>query len=157
MIENDKLKTVEYIRRYGLYSSRSRGKWDEQEYIVRLAPDGWKEKKELEAACEGISVENTESPVGTKKQRSTRARLIKKVYGTDPLTCPRCGSEIKIIAIIMDPCETEKILQHLVKIGRVSTSLSSNCWLWWCVSTSLSSNCWLWWCAPPNFDVDCLN
>ena len=76
-------KHKQYIRRYGClckakeYSSRSRGKWDEQEYIVKLAPDGWKEKKELEAACEGISVENTESPVGTKKQRSTWARLIK--------------------------------------------------------------------------------
>ena len=83
-----------------------------------MAPEGWKEKKELEAAYENINVETTESPVGTKKQRSTWARLIKKVYGVDPLICPHCGSKMKVIAIVMDPAETEKILQHLVKIGR---------------------------------------
>jgi len=44
--------------------------------------------------------------------------LIKKVYGTDPLVCPECGSEMKIIAIIMDTEETTRILEHLVKIGR---------------------------------------
>ena len=59
------------IRRYGLYSSRSRGKWEEQEHIVKLAPVGWKEKKELEAVYEEVSVENTANPTGTKKQKST--------------------------------------------------------------------------------------
>jgi len=44
--------------------------------------------------------------------------LIKKVYGIDPLVYPQCGSEMKIIAIIMDKEETTKILEHLVKIGR---------------------------------------
>ena len=53
-----------------------------------------------------------------KKQKSTWARLIKKVYGTDPLVCPCCGSEMKIIAIIMDQEETARILKHLEKIGR---------------------------------------
>ena len=81
-------KHKQLIRRYGLYSSRSRGKWEEQEHIVRLAPVGWKEKKELEAVSEEVSLENTESSAITKKQRSTWARLIKKVYGTDPLMCP---------------------------------------------------------------------
>jgi len=37
-------KGVQYIRRYGLYSSRNRGKWIEKPYAVRLAPDGWKQK-----------------------------------------------------------------------------------------------------------------
>ena len=47
------------------------------------------------------------------------ARLIKKVYGVDPLVCPRCASAMKILAVIIDPTETEKILKHLVKIGRL--------------------------------------
>jgi len=85
-------------------------------------------KKELEAVCEEVDVENTESP-GTKNQRSTWARLIKKVYGTDPLTCPKCGSEMQIKAIIMEPEEVNKVLRHLVKIGR----------------------------SPPNFDIASLN
>ena len=60
-----------------------------------------------------------ETPVvGTKQQRSACARLIKKVYGIDPLICPKCGNVMKIIAIIMDPEETKKIPQYLVKIGR---------------------------------------
>ena len=46
------------------------------------------------------------------------ARLIKKVYGTDPLVCPRCESEMKIIVIIMEQEETARILEHLAKIGR---------------------------------------
>ena len=45
------------------------------------------------------------------------------MYGVDPLTCPECGSDMKIIAIIMDPVEIEKILQHLVKIGRAPPGL----------------------------------
>jgi len=32
-------KHKQYIRRYGLYSSRSRGKWREHEHLCRLAPD----------------------------------------------------------------------------------------------------------------------
>ena len=50
--------------------------------------------------------------------RSTWARLIKKVYNKDPLVCPECGYGMKIIAIIINPSETEKVLRHLVKIGR---------------------------------------
>ncbi len=42
----------------------------------------------------------------------------KKVYGVDPLVCPRCGSPMEIIAIIMDQEETARILKHLEKIGR---------------------------------------
>lgn len=122
-------KHKQLIRRYGLYSSRSRGKWEDQEHIVKLAPEGWKEKKESETIYEEVNEENTKSPVGTKKQRSTWARLIKKVFGTDPLICPQCGSEMVIKAIIMGPVEVNKVLRYLVKIGR----------------------------APPNFDINSLN
>ena len=48
--------------------SRSRDKWEEQEHLVKLAPNGWNEKKELKAAYEEINVENTESPAMAKKQ-----------------------------------------------------------------------------------------
>ena len=52
------------------------------------------------------------------EQKSAWARLIAKVYGEDPLICPRCHSKMKILAVIIDTVETEKILKHLVKIGR---------------------------------------
>ena len=67
--------------------------------------------------------------VSNKEQNSTWAKLIKKVYGVDPLICPKCGSPMEIIAIIMEPEETTRILKHLVNIGR----------------------------SPPNFDPSSLN
>jgi hypothetical protein len=103
-------KHKQYIRRYGLYSSRNRGKWKEKKHLCRLAPTGWKEKhKVTEKAQQEKAVEETPA-VGTKQQRSAWARLIKKVYGVDPLICPKCSGTMKIIAIILDSEETMKIL-----------------------------------------------
>ena len=59
------------------YSSHSRGKWTEYEHLCRLAPDGWKEKKEIETPLAESGMEDMEITVETKKQRSTWARLIK--------------------------------------------------------------------------------
>ena len=95
-----------------------------------FAPQGWKEKHpDNPADSNRLSTEIPECSVEQKVQNSTWARLIKKVYGTSPLVCPWRGSEMKILAIIMDPEETEKILKNLVKIGR----------------------------SPPNFDPASLN
>jgi hypothetical protein len=33
-------------------------------------------------------------------------------------TSPKCGAEMKVIAVIDDPEELKRILRHLVKIGR---------------------------------------
>ena len=46
------------------------------------------------------------------------ARLIAKVYEIDPLVCPRCSCRMRILAVITAPAEVNKILRHLVKIGR---------------------------------------
>ena len=37
-------KGKQYIRRYGLYSSRTRGVWKRMEFCMNLAPQGWKKK-----------------------------------------------------------------------------------------------------------------
>ncbi len=119
-------KDKQYIRRYGLYSSRTRGVWQRMEFCVRLAPQGWKEKHlDNPAEPEQLSVEIPECSVEKKVEKSTWARLrtlhkdmclagrprvIKKVYSTDPLLCPRCGSQMKILAIVMDPGQTDKTL-----------------------------------------------
>ncbi len=82
------------------------------ECCIRFASQGWKEKHlDNPADTEQIPVEIPECSAEEKTQKSAWARLIKKVYGTDPLVCPRCGSEMKILAIIMDPRKTEKILK----------------------------------------------
>jgi hypothetical protein len=45
-------------------------------------------------------------------------RLLVKVYEVDHLVCPKCGGEMKVIAIIEDLDEIKHILLHLVKNGR---------------------------------------
>ena len=47
-----------------------------------------------------------------------------KVYEVRAFTCPKCNFEMNIIAVIMDPEEIRKILQHLVKIGRSPPGLN---------------------------------
>jgi len=48
-----------------------------------------------------------------KGHRSTWARLIARVYAADPLTSPRCGGRMRIMAFIQDPAVIQKILRHL--------------------------------------------
>jgi len=103
--------------------------WDKIKHVVRLAPAGWKEKHFESSDIEETPPEIPECFVSDKQKRSAWVRLIKKVYGVDPLICPKCQSEMKIVAVIQDPDEVRKILRHLIKIGR----------------------------APPNFDPSTLN
>jgi Na+-translocating ferredoxin:NAD+ oxidoreductase RNF subunit RnfB len=42
-----------------------------------------------------------------------RARLLAKIYEVRSFACPKCNSKMSIIAVIMDPGEIHKILQHL--------------------------------------------
>ncbi len=108
----------QYIRRYGLYASRTKGKWPEMPHVMRLAPPGW--KKERLQSSDPVQPYPEESPcsVSDREIRSTWAKLIAQVYEVDPLTCNRCGSPMRILAVIAEPEEVQKILQHLVKIGR---------------------------------------
>ena len=45
--------------------------------------------------------------------RSAWARLIRKVYESDPLECPKCKGPMRIIALIDDPPVVRRILEHL--------------------------------------------
>jgi hypothetical protein len=42
-------KGYQYIRRYGLYASRTKGRWPDKPHVARLAPPGWK-KERLQAS-----------------------------------------------------------------------------------------------------------
>jgi len=39
--------------------------------------------------------------------------MIRKVYEIDPLLCPRCRGQMRIIAFIEDPKAIDKIIRHL--------------------------------------------
>ena len=63
-----------------------------------------------------IEIETVEVDADYRKQ--AWARLLAKVYEIDPLVCPKCGSEMKVIAVIQETEEIRRILAHLIKIGR---------------------------------------
>ncbi len=114
----------QYIRRYGLYASRTKGKWPDMPHVMRLAPAGW--KAERLQASDPVQSYYEESAVSDQESRSTWARLIAQVYEVDPLECPRCQSPMKVIAVITDPDEVRKILRHLVKVGRSPPGLEQS-------------------------------
>ncbi len=82
-------QTVRYL---GYYSNVTRGKLkkevDEPEFHI------------IEDECPG-------------GQNRSWARLIQKIYEVDPLTCPKCGEEMRIIAFIEDYKVVKKILDWL--------------------------------------------
>ena len=70
----------------------------------------------LEEKNEVIPDNEQNEDVPTNKEcNQTWARLIQKVYEADPMTCPKCKSEMRIITIIFDTDEIKKILTCLKK------------------------------------------
>jgi len=112
------------IRRYGLYSSRSRGTWARKPHLVRLAPDEWRREHEQGFSVHlGDPVELSEDSVSARESRAAWARLLAKVYEVDVLRCPRCGSPMKVLAVITDPQQVGRILRHLIKTGAAPPGL----------------------------------
>ena len=47
------------------------------------------------------------------------AAMIRKVYEVDPMTCPKCGGRMKIVAFITEDSVVDRIIDHL-KLGFVA-------------------------------------
>jgi hypothetical protein len=95
------------VRYYGWYSNVSRGK-------RRLKEEGvggdWPDV--------GSSPERRrEEGPSARALRRSWAQLIKRIYEVDPLVCPSCGAEMKVIAFIIDHAVVDKILRHLKRRG----------------------------------------
>ncbi len=80
------------VRYYGYYSNVTRGRLKKEED----SPD-----------CHIIEDEHP------KKINRSWARPIRKIYEVDPLTCPRCGGDMRIIAPLEDYKIVKKILDYL--------------------------------------------
>ena len=50
--------------------------------------------------------------------RRSWAQLIKRIYEVDPLVCPSCGGEMKVIAFITEHEVVDAILRHLERKER---------------------------------------
>jgi len=83
------------VRYYGAYSSRYRG--------------GHKDKVRVARA---VVTEEEQRPI-SQAARAAWARLIYRVYEVDPLVCPRCSAEMRVIAVINDKGVIRSILEHL--------------------------------------------
>jgi hypothetical protein len=89
----------EHLVRYvGWYSNRARGERAKRERLREGAPH----LPTLSAVPEPV-----------RRAGATWARLIRKVYEADPLTCPRCQARMRVIALIDDPHAIRRILEHL--------------------------------------------
>ena len=119
---------VRLIRYFGLYSSRSRWKWPLWQHVAAHAPLGWKRTHEQESTIpkpdpstrtlpESAPRSLGRQPFRKKRREPAWARLIAQVYEVNPLVCPRCASEMRVLAVITEAAEVKKILRHLIKIG----------------------------------------
>ena len=120
-------KGTQLIRRYGLYSSRIKGRWEEMDHVAEHAPQGWRAEHERSADSNqtalGLTPLLDSEEVGTTARKSAWARLLARVYEVDPLVCSECGSPMKAIAVIQDTDEIKHILRLLIKIGRAPPGL----------------------------------
>ena len=90
------------VRYYGRYSNAARGKRRKE----GLSPPGI---TGLDSAAQPDSA----AQHFACQRRRNWARLLKKIYVVDPLTCPRCRNRMEIIAFIEEWTVIRKILQHL--------------------------------------------
>ena len=82
------------VRYYGHFSNKSRGmrkKADTDDAIPTIVPN----------------------EMSSKEARQNWDSLIQKIYEVDPLVCPKCQCQMKIISIIDDFEIIDKILKHL--------------------------------------------
>ena len=105
------------IRCYGLYSPRAGGTWSRMPSLLRLAAEGWQRDHAPRPAAH-IGQQHDDGCVSAQQSRGAWARLIKKLYEVDPLTCPRCAQPMRVLAVITDPPQVLKILRHLIKIAK---------------------------------------
>jgi hypothetical protein len=96
---------VHLVRYLGHYSNVSRGR----------------RRKGKEAPLTPGQSGDCEDDGLTDAQRRARrrdwARLIRRVYEVDPLDCPKCGGDMKIISVILGHKVIRKILGHLAGKG----------------------------------------
>ena len=85
-------KNEQMVRYMGYYSNLCRG------------------RRKRQGTCESDFVIEEDNSKGLNK---SWARLIKKIYKVDPLICPKCKGQMRIIAFIEDYKVVRKILDYL--------------------------------------------
>ena len=96
------------IRYYGWYSNKSRGM-----------------RKKAQAAVSDEPSSESEDSASAAASRCSQswAMLIKRVYEVDPLCCPKCGGQMKVVSFIEPP-------QAEVPQAEVIEAILKHCGLW---------------------------
>ncbi len=97
------------VRYYGAYSNVARGKRRKAQ-----APP------QPSVSSEASMAEPTPEGADRAALRRRWADLIGRVYEVDPLLCPRCGGEMRVVGFITQPAVIKRILDHLRKREKVS-------------------------------------
>ncbi len=116
-------KRKHLIRYYGLYSNRTKGKAVKDGSLAKF---GYKVTSERKTSK---NPEHKMETVSAKASQRSWARLIQKVYEVDPLICEKCGHEMRVIAVITNPHEVQKVLEclkrnHAPPFDKITTKAS---------------------------------
>ena len=84
------------VRYYGAYANRARKLYraEDENVVVRVI-----------------------DPEPVSASQATWARLLRRVFEVDPLACPRCSAEMRIISVITTPAVIDQILRHVRRTG----------------------------------------
>jgi hypothetical protein len=85
------------VRYWGWYSNAARGKRHKAEAKSKPIPPS-------------TAGEHQPKP---SQNRLSWARLIRRIYSVDPLLCPYCGAEMKIVAFVVEPQSLRRLLRSL--------------------------------------------
>ena len=110
------------MRRYGLYSSRGRGTWKDRPALRSRAPANWYGRQAADDSALPDAPKDQEG--GVLARRKAWARLLAKVHELDVMACPRCGSRMAVLAVIVDPAQIRKIIACMERHGRGPPSLN---------------------------------
>jgi hypothetical protein len=100
------------------YANRTRGERRKAEKVAATPSlDGGVQPGDPELPEGGVTfVEEEGFPRGEAKRRW--AALIRLVSEVDPMVCPKCGNQLRVIARIQEPGVIDKILRHPRAPGR---------------------------------------
>ena len=89
------------IRNWGYYSNASRAKCRRELGLPNSTLDNQNDDHEQDRSD------------GHRQRRLSWAKMIQKIYEIDPLLCPFCGGEVKILSFIIKPKTIKKILDAM--------------------------------------------
>jgi len=81
------------VRYYGLYANAHRGK-------VRKESLAASPLRIIEEDCRRLPAKGW-------------AAMIRKVYEVDPMVCPKCGGQMKVVAFLTEHAVVDRIIDHL--------------------------------------------